>query len=130
VKVDGASTPAPLVNGVATFSTSTLSVGAHVVEVEYAGNANWIGTTNRLSPDQLVNTVTSPNLAITPLGNGSYRISFDGISGVTYRIDFSSSDLSEWQTLGSVTTNSLGLFEIIDTPSPASRQGFYRAVYP
>jgi hypothetical protein len=130
VKVDGASTSAPLVNGVATFSTSTLSVGAHVVEVEYAGNANWIGTTNRLSPDQLVSTVPPPRLAITPLGNGSYRIAFDGIDGMTYRLEFSSSDLSAWQTLGSVTTNALGLFEIIDSPSPASRQRFYRAVYP
>jgi len=130
VKVDGASTSAPLVNGVATFSTSTLSVGTHVVEVEYGGNANWIGVTNRLSPDQLVNTVPSPNLAITPLGNGSYRIALDGINGVTYRIEFSSPDLSAWQTLGSVATNGVGSFEIIDTPSPASRQRFYRAVYP
>ena len=130
LKIDGASTPVPLVNGVATFNTSTLSAGTHVIEVEYAGNANWIGTTNRLSPDQRVSTVSSPNLAITPLGNGSYRIAFDGINGVTYRIEFSSSDLSAWQTLGSVTTNGVGSFEIIDTPSPASRQRFYRAVYP
>ncbi len=35
--------PAPLVNGIATVSTSTLSAGSHVVEVEYAGTANWIG---------------------------------------------------------------------------------------
>jgi hypothetical protein len=226
VKVDGTSTSAPLVNGVATFSTSTLSVGSHVVDVEYAGNANWIGTTNRLSPNQLVNTlpvagadqivcrvssvaqvlistllandvdadgdtvtfvsvaatsangaavtrqgdwirytartgftnddsftyrisdgrgqtvvgvvnvrintdpVPSPTLAITPLGNGSFRISFDGPGDVTYRVQFSSSDLSAWQTLGTVTANGVGSFEIIDAPPAASRQRFYRAVFP
>ncbi len=130
VKVDGESTPAPLVNGVATFSTSTLPVGSHVVEVEYAGNTNWFGATNRLSPDQLVSTVSSPQLAITPLEDGSYRIRFDGISGVTYRVDFSGSNLTAWQTLGSVTTNGGGSFEIIDAPPPSTRQRFYRAVYP
>jgi hypothetical protein len=130
VKVDGTSTPVPLVNGVAAFSTSTLPVGAHVVEVEYAGNANWIGTTNRLSPDQLVSNLAFPQLAITPLGNGSYRIAFAGIDGLTYRLEFSGSDLSAWQTLGSVTMNAVGSFEIIDTPSPASPQRFYRAVTP
>jgi hypothetical protein len=130
VKIDGASNPAPLVNGVATFSTSALSVGSHVVEVEYAGNANWIGNTNRLSPDQLVSTVPSPQLAITPLADGSYRINFDGVGGVTYRIDFSSSQLTAWQTLGNATTNGTGSFEIVDTPPPSSRQRFYRAVYP
>jgi hypothetical protein len=129
VKVDGESTAVPLVNGVATFSTSTLSIGSHVVEAEYAGNANWIGTTNRLSPDQLVN-VPSPQLAITPLGDGSYRISFDGVSGVTYRIDFSSADLTAWQTLGNATPEGGGSFELIDTPPPSSRQRFYRVVYP
>ena len=226
VKVDGVSASTPLVNGVATFSTSTLSVGPHVVEVEYAGNANWIGTTNRLSPNQLVNTlpvagldqmecrpasvaqvlistllandvdpdgdtvtfvsvgatsangavvtrqgdwirfaapavftnddsftyrisdgrgqpvvgvvnvrvntdpVPSPNLAITPLGNGSFRISFDGLRDVTYQVEFSSSDLSAWQILGTVTANEIGSFEIIDAPPAASQQRFYRAVYP
>jgi hypothetical protein len=115
VKVDGESTAVPLVNGVATFSTSTLSIGSHVVEAEYAGNANWIGTTNRLSPDQLVN-VPSPQL--------------DGVSGVTYRIDFSSADLTAWQTLGNATPEGGGSFELIDTPPPSSRQRFYRVVYP
>jgi hypothetical protein len=130
VKIDGVSAPAPLVNGVATFRTSTLSVGSHVVEVEYAGNANWIGATNRLSPDQLVSPVPSPHLTITPLGGGSYRIRFDGISGAAYRVDFSSSNMTAWQTLGVATTNGAGSFEIIDTPSPSSPQRFYRAVYP
>ena len=130
VKIDGALAPASLVDGIATFRTSTLSVGTHVVEVEYAGNGNWVGTTNRLSPDQVVSTVPSPQLAITPRGDGSYRISFAGIGGAPYRIEFSSSNLAAWQTLGNATTNGAGLFEVIDTPPPLSRQRFYRAVYP
>ena len=42
--------------GTAMFSTATLSHGVHVVVAEYAGNGNFLGTTNRLSPSQLVNT--------------------------------------------------------------------------
>jgi hypothetical protein len=226
VKIDGNAASAPLVDGVAIFSTSALSVGTHVVEVEYASNANWIGTTNRLAPDQLINTppvaatdhierhlpngaralistllandldgdgdtvtfiafaptsvnggiitregnwicysapagftnddsftytvsdgrgqpvtgivnvrvnsdpVPSPNLTITPLANGSYRIRFDGIADVTYRIEFSTLNPAAWQTLESVTANDVGSFEIVDTPPPEAPQRFYRSVYP
>jgi subtilisin-like proprotein convertase family protein len=54
-KIDGLSTSVPLANGLAILSTS-LSVGAHVVEAEYVGAPNFIGCTNRLSPDQMINT--------------------------------------------------------------------------
>jgi subtilisin-like proprotein convertase family protein len=55
-RIGGTSTSVPLVNGTATLSTSTLTVGNHSVIAEFAGTANFIGTTNRLSPDQLINT--------------------------------------------------------------------------
>jgi uncharacterized repeat protein (TIGR02543 family) len=52
-----------LVAGTATLSAGTaqltlgnLSHGPHVVVAEYAGDANFLGTTNLLSPSQLVNT--------------------------------------------------------------------------
>ena len=86
--------------------------------------------TNRLSPDQLVRTVPPSQLAITPFADGSNRIRLEGMGGVPYRIEFSSSNGTAWQTLGSATTNGAGSFEIIDPPSPSSRQRFYRAVYP
>ncbi len=45
-----------LAAGVATYSTTSLSHGTHTVVAEYAGNANYIGTTNTLTPAQVINT--------------------------------------------------------------------------
>jgi hypothetical protein len=47
---------AVLVNGLATFATSTLPIGTHPVVAWYAGDANFLGVTNRLAPDQVINT--------------------------------------------------------------------------
>jgi subtilisin-like proprotein convertase family protein len=45
-----------LAGGVATFATNNLALGSHTVVAEYAGNGNFIGTTNLLSPAQVINT--------------------------------------------------------------------------
>jgi hypothetical protein len=45
-----------LSGGVATFTTSTLALGTHSVVAEYGGNNNWIGSTNTLTPAQVINT--------------------------------------------------------------------------
>jgi hypothetical protein len=47
---------AVLVDGLATFATSTLPVGTHPVFAWYAGDANFLGVTNRLDADQVINT--------------------------------------------------------------------------
>jgi hypothetical protein len=216
----------PLTDGVATFSTSALSVGAHVVEVEYPGNTNWLRTTNRLVPNQLVNTppvatadtverrlpngakvlisallandfdsdgdaieflsfapvsanggtitregnwiyyaapagftnddsftytitdgrgqsvvgivnvrinsdpAPPPNLAIASLGNGSYRIRFDGVAGVSYRIEWSTLNPATWETLGNITIEDVGSAEIVDAPPVGTPRRFYRCVSP
>jgi hypothetical protein len=226
-KIDGASTPVPLVNGIAMLTTSTLPVGTHVVEVEYPGDTNWFGTTNRLVPDQLVNTppvatadtlerrlpngakvlistlltndfdadgdvieflsfapattnggtitregdwifyaapagltngdsftytitdgrgqpvvgvvnirinsdpLPPPNLTIATLGNGSYRIRFGGAAaGATYRLEWSSLNPPNWETLGTVTADEVGRAEVVDTPSDGTARRFYRCVSP
>jgi hypothetical protein len=61
-RVDGldAGAPVPLDSGMANLTNSTLSHGLHFVSVEYAGDANFTGTTNSLSPDLVVD---SPPLA-------------------------------------------------------------------
>jgi subtilisin-like proprotein convertase family protein len=53
-KIDGAnaSGPVSLGGGVASYTTSTLAHGTHTVVAEYAGDGNFTGTTNLLSPDQ------------------------------------------------------------------------------
>ncbi|MFM1767980.1 MAG: hypothetical protein RJA22_509 [Verrucomicrobiota bacterium] len=45
-----------LAGGVATFTTSSLAVGTHTVVAEYGGDANFVGSTNTLSPVQTINT--------------------------------------------------------------------------
>jgi hypothetical protein len=73
----------------------------------------------------------SPNLVITPLGDDSYRIRFDGIPDVTYRIEYSNSlETPDWRSLATVSANDVGAFEIVDTLPEGSLQRFYRSVYP
>jgi subtilisin-like proprotein convertase family protein len=45
-----------LSGGVATFTTNNLAHGSHTVVGEYAGNLNFTGTTNSLTPNQVINT--------------------------------------------------------------------------
>ena len=45
-----------LSGGVATFTTGTLPLGSHTVAAEYAGNLNFVGTTNSLAQNQVINT--------------------------------------------------------------------------
>ena len=45
-----------LSGGLASYSTSTLSHGTHSVVAEYAGSADFVGTTNTLAPAQVINT--------------------------------------------------------------------------
>jgi hypothetical protein len=45
-----------LSSGVATFVTNGLALGSHTVVAEYAGDLNFVGTTNSLTPDQVINT--------------------------------------------------------------------------
>jgi hypothetical protein len=58
IKVDGTIVGQAilLVSGVARYTSSSLMHGTHTVVASYAGDANFIGTTNTLSPSQLVNT--------------------------------------------------------------------------
>ena len=225
-RIDGTNTASASVSGgTATYGTSTLPVGTHTVVAEYAGDGNFTGTTNSLSPVQLVNTppvagadslsryptngvkvtiatlltndsdadgdlltflsfspssanggtlssngnwisytpapgftntdtftytlsdgrgtpvtgtvtilicgdgVWPPNLTATDLGNGSFRVTGDGLPGCTYRIQFTPDMVSpNWQPLGTATANSAGFFEFTDTPGAPQR--FYRAVWP
>ena len=45
-----------LSGGVASFSTTALSHGSHTIVAEYPGSVNFIGTTNALTPDQVINS--------------------------------------------------------------------------
>src|SRR6266568_3807766 len=57
-KIDGTNSGSPvsLSAGAAAYSLSTLALGTHSVSAGYADSGNFFGTTNSLSPVQLVNT--------------------------------------------------------------------------
>jgi subtilisin-like proprotein convertase family protein len=61
-KIGATTTSVPLVNGTAALNTSSLSPGSHIVVAEFASTSNFVGVTNRLNPDQLINT---PPIAAT-----------------------------------------------------------------
>jgi hypothetical protein len=70
-----------------------------------------------------------PNLAITDLSNGAFVIRGDGIPDRAYRIEFNDSpDQTNWQTLGTATSDPWGIF--LFTNSSPSAQRFYRSAYP
>ena len=73
-RIDGtyAGGPVSLSGGVAGYSTTNLAHGTHTVVAEYAGDGNFTGTTNLLSPAQLINTppVAGPYTAERDPTNG------------------------------------------------------------
>ncbi len=57
-KSDASTLGAPVTlngSGIAGFTTSSLTHGSHVITAEYAGDANFFGSTNTLSPNQVIN---------------------------------------------------------------------------
>jgi len=56
-RIDGAVLAASVLSaGVATLTANNLTHGYHTVVAEYAGDSNFTGTTNSLTPNQLINT--------------------------------------------------------------------------
>jgi len=66
--IDGlpSGTPVALVGGVASIDVATLAHGSHTVAAAYAGDGNFRGCTNSLSPDQIINT--PPAAVVDTLG--------------------------------------------------------------
>jgi len=80
-----------------------------------------------VAPRQIL-TITEPPRLLASTTGGVPQFSLKGGLGFQYEVD-SSSDLSTWSPIGSLTiTNLNGIAQIIDTNPPASDQRFYRAV--
>jgi hypothetical protein len=74
---------------------------------------------------------TVPLRSIFALGDGSFRVRFQGVPERTYRIEYTESlTAPDWRTLGIVTVGANSSFEIIDRPLAGSAARFYRSVYP
>lgn len=74
--------PAPLVNGVASINTTTLSTGAHTITAAYTGDSVYDPSTGTLAPNQTVNapaTITSAAQASFTIGTaGSFTVQATG----------------------------------------------------
>lgn len=75
--------------------------------------------------------VTPQNFRADILGDGSVRLTFDGIPSRTYSIEFTENlQNASWQTLGTVTANALGIFTFTNSLPAGAPQRFYRAAWP
>ncbi len=72
--IDGAAagSPVSLSGGTASYTTTNLAHGSHTVAGQYAGDGNFLGITNLLSPAQVINTppVAGPVTIYRGLTNG------------------------------------------------------------
>ena len=79
-----------------------------------------------------VDSSVTQNIArIQNLGNGTFRITFNGIPGRTYTIQYTATlnpPDTVWTTLGPATADGVGVFIFNDTAGPAAR--FYRSTFP
>ena len=72
-----------------------------------------------------------PLPSISALGDGSFRIRFQGAPERSYRVEYTESLAApNWRTLGIRTAGANGSFEVIDRPLAGSPARFYRSVYP
>lgn len=82
----------------------------------------------------LVTVAVQPDPPITELlgivtGTGSYQLSFDGVPGFTYTIQYTDDlEPANWLNLGTVTADELGNVQTEDNTSGNGPSRFYRAV--
>ena len=94
------------------------------------GHCRGIGSglvTVTVQPDS---SAPSPGI-IENLGNGSFKVTFSGVPGLNYRIQYSA-NLSggTWVDLGSQEADFFGQLQIVDTPPFYAPARFYRSVCP
>jgi hypothetical protein len=96
-----------------------------------ARGAGATGTVSVLIKTKTTNTTESVNFRAVAGANGSVELSFDGIPGRAYRVQYTDSlSPPDWQTLATVAANALGAFKYTNTPPGGSSTRFYRSVYP
>ena len=72
-----------------------------------------------------------PLRSIYAVGDGSFRIRFQGVPGRTYSVEYTESlTAPDWRTLSIAAAGANGSFEIVDRSMPGSPARFYRSVYP
>jgi hypothetical protein len=73
----------------------------------------------------------SGTFQIQKQANGSVSLSFDGVPGKSYRIQWTASLANpNWQTLSTNTADMFGSYQLIDTPPINSPARYYRSITP
>ncbi len=67
------------------------------------------------------------NVSITRLSSGAMSLVYQGVTGVTYRVD-ASEDLTHWASIGTAVAGSDGKFTFVDTAASSYPERFYRAM--
>ncbi len=95
----------------------------------YTISDGYVSVTGTVTVNIQVDNGPSANLSVSVQSDGSYAILGDGIPGYTYHIQFADNpEGSNWQALGTVTADSSGMFQFIDSAGTPQRS--YRSVYP
>jgi enediyne biosynthesis protein E4 len=101
------------------------ATNADIVRIEWPSGL--VQEFQNVAPKQIL-TYTEPPRLLASVTGGVPQFSLKGGRGFQYEVD-SSSDLSTWSPIGSLTiTNMNGMAQIVDTNPPASDQRFYRTV--
>jgi hypothetical protein len=101
------------------------ATNADIVRIEWPSGI--VQEFQNVAARQILTYTEPPRLLATATG-GVPQFSLKGGRGFQYEID-SSSDLTTWSAIGTLTINNLnGMAQIVDTNPPASDQRFYRAV--
>ncbi|MGO8929592.1 MAG: MBG domain-containing protein, partial [Limisphaerales bacterium] len=99
--------PVPLGAGVASFSTTNLPAGTNMVAAVYAGNGNFLGTSNSLVQVVYAIGQTPSTVGIKNNGDGSVTVSFSGTPGAQYIVQ-AKSDLAPATAWDNVSTSVAG----------------------
>jgi hypothetical protein len=93
------------------------------------GDSFSLSVTGLVTVNIRADNAPSANLRLVPTGNGSYEIWGDGIPGRVYHIQATEQlGTTNWQTLGTVTGDTSGLFLFLDATNSPLR--FYRTMSP
>ncbi|HVM51035.1 MAG TPA: cadherin-like domain-containing protein, partial [Candidatus Acidoferrum sp.] len=77
--------------------------------------------------------VPAPNIVVPPAydsGSGTFSVTFAGIPGLTYSIQWAPAPDGPWAFLQSATADTNGLFEVLDSELPPPPARYYRTAYP
>ncbi len=119
--------PATLSGGAASVTNNSLSNGFHIITAQYAGDGNFIGSTNNLNPDLLVSSAPVVETAINQItsNGGVPSLLLAGIPGRTYYVQ-ASTNLATWVDISTNVAGANGLWNVVDADATNYPARFYR----